>query len=214
MAVPGDFSRRSFVARDFGDAAGERASAETLGLIDLSPLARTGFKGAGTVEWLEGQGVAVPAESNRAARQAGGALAARLAPSEVLVLGGNGEDDDLPARLNRAWQGESLPPERPRGYPLPRRDSHAWFLVTGAQAPAMFAKLCAVDLRPDRFPDLAVAQTSIARLSAIVIRGDRDGRAAFHLLSDSASADYFWDCLIDAMAEFGGRPAGLSALEP
>ena len=36
---------------------------------------------------------------------------------------------------------------------------------------------------------------------------------AFHLLFDSASAAFCWDCLIDAMAEFGGAPAGLLALE-
>lgn len=231
MTAPGDFSRRSFVARklsaagalfeardeaavarDFGDAAGERAAATNLGLADLSPLARTGFKGAGTVDWLEGQGVKVPAENNLAARQEGGALAARLAPAEVLILGAAGADEGLPARLEEAWQGESLPPERPRGFPVPRRDSHACFIVAGEKAPVMFAKLCAVDLRLDKFPDLAVAQTSIARLSAIVIRCDREGTPAFHLLADSASAEYLWDCLIDAMEEFGGRPVGLAAL--
>lgn len=232
MTAAGDFSRRSFVARklaaagaafeacgeaavaqDFGDAAGERDTAATLGLADLSPLARAGFKGAGTVAWLEAQGVTVPAESNRAARQAGGALAVRLAPAEVLILGDkNDAGEGLPGRLERAWAGESLPPERPRGYPVPRRDSHAWFLVTGERAAAMFAKLCAVDLRPDRFPDLAVAQTSVARLSAIVVRCDRESGPAFHLLADSASAEYLWDCLVDAMAEFGGQPVGLAAL--
>ncbi len=231
MTAPGDFSRRSFVARklaaagaafeargdaavahDFGDAAGEGDAAARLGLVDLSPLARTGFKGAGAVEWLEGQGIVMPGESNRAARQEGGALAARLAPAEVLILGGVDADDGLPERLDAAWNGESLPPVRPRGYPLPRRDTHAWFLVTGDEAPAMLAKLCAVDLRPDKFPGLAIAQTSMARISAIVIRCDRESRPAFHLLSDSASAEYFWDCLIDAMEEFGGGPVGLSAL--
>ena len=31
---------------------------------------------------------------------------------------------------------------------------------------------------------------------------------AWHLLADSASADYVWTCLVDAMQEFGGkRPA-------
>ena len=107
---------------------------------------------------------------------------------------------------------ESLPPEEPRGYPLPRLDSHAWFLVTGEHAPAMFAKICGVDLRPEKFDDLAIAQTSIARITAIAIRDDRGGYPAYHLLCDSASANYFWDCLLDAMAEFDGRPVGLAAL--
>ena len=76
----------------------------------------------------------------------------------------------------------------------------------------MFAKLCGVDLRPAKFPDLAIAQTSVAWLSAIVLRDDRGGTPAYHLLADSAAAAYLWDCLVDAMAEFDGRPAGLAAV--
>ncbi len=36
--------------------------------------------------------------------------------------------------------------------------------------------------------------------------------AAYHLFADNPSAEYFWDCLLDAMAEFDGRPVGLTAL--
>jgi sarcosine oxidase subunit gamma len=232
MTAPGDFPRRSFVARklaeagagfgslgdaavalDFGDPAAEAETARRLGLADLSPVPRIGFKGAGTVEWLAGQGVEVTTDSNRAARQSGGELAARLAPGEVLVLGAPGaEAAGLPAALEAAWAAEPLPPEAPRGFPLPRGDSHAWFLVSGSEAAAMFARLCGVDLRPAKFPDLSIAQTSVARVSAIVVRDDRDGTLAYHLLTDSASAEYLWDCLLDAMAEFDGRPVGLTAV--
>ena len=76
----------------------------------------------------------------------------------------------------------------------------------------MLAKLCAVDLRPRGFPDLSVAQTSVARLNATLLREDIAGTVAFHCLFDSASALYLWQCLIDAMAEFDGRPVGLAAL--
>ncbi len=231
MTAPGDFPRRSFVARqlseagarfsdvggaalalDFGDAAAEAEAAKRLGLSDLSTLPRTGFKGAGTAGWLAGQGVEVPAESNRAARQPSGELAARLAPSEVLILGDLAGQGDLPGQLDTAWTSAPLPPETPRGFPVPRQDSHAWFLISGGQSAAMFAKLCAVDLRPAKFPDLSIAQTSVARLSAIVVRDDRRGMLAYHLLSDSASAAYLWECLIDAMSEFDGRPVGLTAV--
>jgi sarcosine oxidase subunit gamma len=232
LTAPDDFPRRSFVARklaeagarfgslgdtavalDFGDAAAEAEAARRLGLADLSPVPRTGFKGAGTAEWLAGQGVDVSAESNRAVRQPGGELAARLAPGEVLILGaGEAESEGLTAVLEAAWAANPLPPETPRGFPLPRRDSHAWFLVSGGAAAAMFAKLCGVDLRPEKFPDLSVAQTSVARISAIVIRDDREGTLAYHLLTDSASAEYLWDCLLDAMTEFEGRPVGLAAV--
>jgi sarcosine oxidase subunit gamma len=232
MTMPGDFTRRSFVARrlveagarfgalgevavvlDFGDAAAEAEAARHLGLADLSSLPRCGFKGAGTAEWLAGQGLEVPSESNRAARQPGGELAARLAPGEVLILGDLAGPGGLPERLEAAWKSAALPAETPRGFPVPRQNSHAWFLVSGGQAAAMLAKLCGVDLRPAKFPNLSIAQTSLARLSAIVVRDDRASTLAYHLLADSASAAYLWDCLVDAMAEFDARPIGLSALK-
>ncbi|MEE8536086.1 MAG: hypothetical protein V3S45_08545, partial [Kiloniellales bacterium] len=231
---PADFARRSFVTRklieagaifgeldgaavalDFGAPQSEIAGAARMGLADLSPLPRTGFKGKGTVAWLAGQGIRVPDRSNRAEPQADGALAARLAPEELLVLGdvrgaGGGGAGGLPARLEAAWAGETVPPEPARGFPVPRADSHAWFLVSGGQSAAMFAKICGIDLRPDRFAQGWVAQTSVARLSAIVIRADLGAVLAYHLLADSASAEYLWDCVQDAMTEFEGAVIGLS----
>ena len=87
---------------------------------------------------------------------------------------------------------------------MPRWDSHCWFAVAGADAPRMFAKLCGVDFAAESFPDGTVAQTSVARLSAIVIRNDIGNAVTFSLLAESASAEYLWDCLIDAMGEFAG----------
>ena len=49
-------------------------------------------------------------------------------------------------------------------------------------------------------------------MNAVVIRDDRGGVLAYHLLGDSASAEYLWDCLNDAMAEFDGAPVGLAAV--
>ena len=230
-APPAQFPRRSFlyrtlvqagarfaeinnaaVAEDFGAPDAEAQTARRMGLADLSPLPRTGFKGEGTAEWLSAQGVKVPAESNRAARQKGGGLALRLAPGEVMILGDLAGRGGLPAKLDEAWNGEALPPETPRGFPLPRAETHAWFLATGAQAPAMFAKLCAVDLRPQSFPNGEIAQTSLAKMTGTLVRDDLGDELAFHVLADSASTAYLWACLIDAMAEFDGGPVGLSAL--
>src|ERR1700675_2117364 len=75
------------IAMNFADDADDEARlALRLGIADLSPLPRTGFKGAGTIEWLQGQGVTIGPESNRGYRQAGGETALRLAPSEILLI--------------------------------------------------------------------------------------------------------------------------------
>ena len=200
------------VAQDFGDPGRERETARRLGLADLSPLPRLGVKGAGTADWLAGRGFQVPGESNQAVRQASGVLAARLAPSELLLLGDLSGDPAPLDGIAAAWRAERLPPERPRGYLVPRQHSHFWFLVSGERAAAMFAKLCGVDLRAGKFANGRIAQTSLARMNAVVIRDDRGGVLAYHLLGDSASAEYLWDCLTDAMAEFAGAPVGLAAV--
>ncbi len=67
------------------------------------------------------------------------------------------------------------------GYPLPRQDSHACFGLTGGNVPGMLAKLCAVDLRPQKFNNLSVAQTSIARVASIVIRSNISGICSYLL---------------------------------
>lgn len=217
--------RRSFIYREL-EAAGARFVAigdaevaaryaggdETqaligLGIADLSPLPRTGFKGDGAVDWLAAQGIAIGEASNHAYRQADGALAARLAPGEVLVLEGLAGGVGTCARLDAAWD-----PATGAFWPVPRRDGAFWFLVTGEHAATMFAKVCGVDLGPARFANHAVAQTSVARTNAIVVRDDLGAVPAFHLLGDSASARYMWRCLADAAAEFGGRPVGLEAV--
>jgi len=201
------------VAADFGKPTEvEAAQARRLGIADLSVLPRTGFKGAGTVEWLTAQGLTIGPDSNRAYRQPGGELAARLAPTEIFLIDDLAGGGELIRRLNAAWTWGSEKPRRLIGYPMPRAESHAWFMVTGEQVPAMFAKICGVDLRLHRFATGAIAQTSVAKMSAIVIRADLGGTPAFHLLADSASALYLWTCVLDAMAEFDGGPVGWSAL--
>jgi sarcosine oxidase subunit gamma len=201
------------IAVDFGKAVEtEVAQASTMGIADLSVLLRTGFKGAGAVEWLTSQGLAIGPDSNRAYPQPGGELAARLAPTEIFLIDGLAGTGELIRRLNAAWSWGSERPRKLIGYPMPRSESHAWFMVTGNQAPAMFAKICGVDLRLHRFAVGAIAQTSVAKMSAIVIRADLGGTPAFHLLADSASAEYLWTCVLDAMAEFDGAPVGWSAL--
>ena len=200
------------VAGDFGDPAAELERSRRMGLADLSPLPRTGFKGTGTVEWLTGQGLQVGPDSNRAYVQAGGELALRLAPTEVLLVDSLAASGALAARLNAAWSWGEERPRRLIGYPMPRSESHFWLAVTGASAPAMFAKICGVDLRPHKAAPGAVAQTSVAKMSAIIVRHDLGGVPGFYLLADSASAEYMWTCVVDAMDEFGGGPIGLATL--
>jgi sarcosine oxidase subunit gamma len=194
------------VALDYGEQ--DETAAARLGLADLSLLPRTGFKGRKVIPALEAQGIELTVP-NQAVRQANGALAAVLAMTEVLILAPlSGADSQIRA-LERGW---SL--DRADGcYLAPRQDSHFWFALTGEKTGEALAKVCGVDLRLSRFADLGIAQTSVARSNCVVMRADLGALPTFHLLGDSASAGYMWDCLLDAMAEFGGRPVGLAVLQ-
>lgn len=178
-------------------------------IADLTPFPRLGFKGRGTVPAMQARGIAVEATANRAFRQPDGGLCLVLAPGEVILLSNLNGDGERLAQLEADWRIE----DEERTYPLSRRDSHAWLAVAGEALPEMFAKLCAIDLRRDKFADLAIAQTSIAKMSAILTRADMGTTPVFHLLVDSTAALYFCDCLLDAAAEFGGRIVGLKALQ-
>ena len=186
----------------------ERSAAARLGLADLSVLPRTGFKGPKVFPALEAQGIELSVP-NQAVRQADGGLAAVLAMTEVLMLAPLSGDDRRIRSLERGWSLD----QADGCYPAPRQDSHFWFALTGAKASETLAKICGVDLRLSRFADLGIAQTSVARSNCIVIRADLGTLPVFHVLGDSASAGYMWDCVLDAMAEFSGRPVGLAVLQ-
>jgi sarcosine oxidase subunit gamma len=219
---PSRYTRRSFVYRRLveagakftaiGDCAvaenfpGRGGLPERLALIDLSPLPRCGFKGPGVMEWIVARGMTAPENNDRVRIQNGGELLARLADTEILLL-------SPPAAPSQSAIMEADAPADAGCYSVPRRDSHAWFMLTGRFVRPCLEKLCGADLRPDRLTNLSARQTMVARLSTIVIRQDQDDTPAFHLLADSASALYLWDVLIDAMKEFHGGPAGLRAIK-
>ncbi len=220
MAQPTDHLRRSFIYRQLSAAGAEfldladaaiasnfpnEGDATKLGLADLSPLPRTGFKGPQALAWLVGHDVAVPQINNTATLQSDGSLVVRLADTEGLVLSDLRSQSDTVARL------ETLTPTS-GCYPVPRNDTYFWFLLSGVHAPDCLLKICGVDVRPHKFPNHTVAQTSIARLGTVAIRDDRGSTLAYHLIADSTSAGYFWDAALDAMAEFDGRPIGLNSI--
>ncbi|MBT3170798.1 MAG: sarcosine oxidase [Rhodospirillaceae bacterium] len=226
--LPQDFARRSFLYRElesagatfdevngaaiamaFGDdAAAEAAQARSLGLSDLSVLPRTGYKGWNMATWLQGQGAEMAEQNNNVSPQADGTRIARLAPGEALLLGDDQGSAGLIEKMDGAWSMETAD----GCFQVPRAETNFWLALSGAETPALFAKICAVDLRPAAAPPHTVVQTNVARLNAIIIRRDTAEVPVFDLLSDIASAVYLWRALLDAMDEFGGKPIGLTAL--
>ena len=198
----------SAVVAAYAEAGDEVHQAKRLALTDLSTLPRTGFKGEGAPGWLEEQGAQLPDSPNQAERQEDSSLIARLSNNEFLILSDLISNSALPAMLQDSWSLESTK----RVYSLPRADSHCWFALIGDHAPTTLAKVCGIDFRSHKFAEREIAQTSLARINAIILRNDLAKTPCFFVLSDVSSAEYLWDALLDAMVEFRGIAVGLAAL--
>lgn len=162
-----------------------------LALENLIHRARLGVRGLDATRWLNANGYSAGDSPNAAYAQVDGSLLARLSVSELLWLGTASQSIDGRARIIENY----------RCYTLSRRDSHAWFRLTGEEAPRMLAKICGVDLSANAFANHCVAQTSAAGISAVIIRDD-EGSPSFHLLADSSYARFLQAALIDAGNEF------------
>ncbi len=180
---------------------------KNLSIIDLSPLPRVGFKGKNTPEWLQQQAIELPPNPNEAIRLNDGTLVARLSSNEFLFL----SDIQAHAETNAKLRQWTLT-DNQLCYILNRDHSHSWFALTGQFACATLSKVCGINFHDDASVIGSLAQTSVARITSIIIKDEIKNTPVFHILSDSASAEYMYACLLDAMAEFSGKPAGVSVL--
>ena len=187
----------------------ELTQAQHLGLADLSTLPRIGFKGLGTPDWATGQGIELPTQPNRAILQSDGTLVARLSQSELLLASNLSGLSESIGSSSQAARNSELPE---RVYSLPRSDSHSWLVLCGSRAAETLAKVCGVDLRPHKFANGEVAQTSIAKINGVIVRNDLGETLSYCIFSDSSSVEFLWDSLHDAMAEFKGAAIGIQAL--
>jgi sarcosine oxidase, subunit gamma len=194
----------------FSNIEVEQQQAIHLGLTDLSTAARVGFKGRGAGDWIQQQTNAqLPDAANRANRQDQGSLVAKLSQEEYLILSDLSLTSKLTDTLKNNWSLDTAKDT----YLLPRSDSHCWLALTGRHATETLAKVCGVDMRTHKFNDGDIAQTSLARVNAIIIRHDLGKTPCFYILSDSSSTEFLWTCLLDAMREFEGSPVGTAALQ-
>lgn len=200
------FDGRAFARSPIVAPAG---AASAMHVADLSLWSRAGLKGSVASVWLSERGLLVPA-INAAAPQRDGSLLARLAENEFVALAGDGRRDGIPCGLPDFTLGDE--PE-PGLCPVPRFAANAWFALAGARLDEALAKVCGIDLRPPKFSNHQVAQTMVARTSAILMRDDIGQMLRFHVIVDWTTAPYLWDALLEATLEYGGAVATAGSLK-
>ncbi len=99
-----------------------------------------------------------------------------VSPGEWTVTGGTGEVDLTHAR--------------------------AVFSLSGEQAVALLAKVCALDFSHDMFPSGAAARTLVAGVATEIVRDDRHEVASYLVLPSRSFGRYLWEVLVDAGEEF------------
>jgi heterotetrameric sarcosine oxidase gamma subunit len=192
------------------EASGRRSGA-ALRLTDCTPLAKVLVRATpgGPVARHLGVG------HGRAARDEHGTLVVGSGPDEWLLLAGPGTEAALAAPVREV--------DDPDLVSVVELFTHGRALVrlTGADAPRLLAKVCAVDLADRATPDGTAFRSSVAKVATDVVRDDGrgalrasgEGARSYLLHCERSSGQYLFDAILDAGREFGVEPDGFTGKE-
>jgi heterotetrameric sarcosine oxidase gamma subunit len=169
-----------------------RRSAAALKITDCTPLAKILVLASTEGEVARSLGVSF----GRATRDAHGTLVVGSGPGEWLLLATPGTSAAVTQRVEEV-PGEGLTSVFDATHGL------ALLRITGARAPDLLAKVCAIDFSEAVTPDGAAFRSSVAELVTDIVRDDRDGEISYLLHCERSSGQYLFDVLIDAGDEFG-----------
>jgi aminomethyltransferase len=191
------------VAHAYGGAEQEAgAAARTAGWADVSHLGKLELQGP--AEELDRIASECGAELRLGdASRTGEAWWCRLTTTRALVVCEARVTDALRARLAEASAGAQ------RVTLTEVTTNFAAMTLVGPQAREVFARFCALDLRPAVTPVRALRPGSIARQPGILIREAED---RYLFLFGWATGEYVWSVVADAGEHLGGRAIGVDAL--
>jgi heterotetrameric sarcosine oxidase gamma subunit len=168
-----------------------RRSAAELKITDCTPLAKVLVLAPADGEIAHALGVPF----GRAASDAHGTLVVGSGPGEWLLLSTPGTGATVTERVEQI-QDEGLVSV------FDATHGRALMRITGARAPDLLAKVCAIDLADEVTPNGAAFRSSVAKLVTDVVRDDHDGERSYLLHCERSSGQYLFDALIDAGDEY------------
>lgn len=131
------------------------------------------------------------------ARPTDGGLLCRLAADEYLLLVERPQNwATVYTRLEGAAAGQRVTvSDLTHGY--------GKLQLSGRRAAALLPRLCGLDFSERGFPDKRVAQTSLAKVRATLVRMDGQGEAPnYYLLVDRSLSTYVWEEIVGVMQAF------------
>ena len=131
----------------------------------------------------------------RSRRDDDGTLILRVRPAQWLLFGDSGRAGELVAR----WQAAAAETGEFVSV-IDVTSGRALLRLTGASSPALMAKICALDL--EMVPDGAAQRSSVAKVSAEIVRDDTDGIRSYLLACELSYGRFLTEVLNDAGREF------------
>ena len=199
------------VAVDYGDLAAERQSIETAGAwTDVSQLGKIELQAAPDelMRLIASAGVAAAYPDGHGgfglATRAAGAWWCPLTPERALAICSPSRTAALRARLE-----DAATEARGVASVVEVTTLYAALTLSGPLVREIFARFCALDLRPQSTPLHGLRPGSVARTPGLVLREAED---RFLTLFGSALGEYMWTVVADAGEHLGARPVGVEAL--
>lgn len=140
------------------------------------------------------QGLGLPDPQKGQVTEAAGLWAARLTDDEHLLLMTEAQETPI----------ESLEAEPRASLVSVTEVTHgvATILLAGPRTPELLRKACGLDLSDEARPDQSVAETSVAKVHAALLRRDWRGARAYIVIVDRSVGRYAWEALRTAGREF------------
>lgn len=194
------FAERNAIAVALRVGEQDSVRAQVAGLADFSFLRKTGCKGSGAADWLNGHTGELPAR-NSWLHTSDGSTVARLGDSEFFI-------EDGPQSALCAGIAEALRQPVDDVCPVYRND--ASFALTGNRANELLLEVCSFNFRELQLGSVVMAM--MAGVSVLVLRRDAGTRGCYRIWCDPTMAGYLWDTLSEIALELGGGPIGVDAL--
>jgi glycine cleavage system aminomethyltransferase T len=196
--------------------------------VARSPMEREALAAGARMELRDGWNVAAGFAGEEAALRdsVGFADVSHLGKLEISGALDEPQELGLASRAGGAWwcpvtrertlaicEPSLLPGLRERfaGRAVELTTSYAALTIAGPLSRELFARFCALDLRPQSAPAHAFRPGSVARTPGYVLREEGD---RFLMLFGWALGRYMWETIADAAAHLGGGPVGVDALAP
>jgi aminomethyltransferase len=192
--------------RSYGNPTAEQiAVREAVGVLDISESGKVdlksdnldaalgaAFKGLGRVEI--GRAVS--------AGQGGTTRVCRLTDGQALLVTAPGALQNTLDALGKVASAQSCT------HVTDLTSALCALRLLGPKAPAVLERLSWLDLAPDRFTDGALAQGSVARIHALIVRRDTAGLTGYDLCVDRDLGAYLWAIVLEQGAPLGLKPVG------